>query len=153
MPGIVIASQGTGRMPRTGPGRAGAAAAIDVDAQTAITRTALEMKRDAQIHVRRVICSDGTCAYQTALVMGIVLDIPMGEIRRDARLDEGRPGEDELLALVRHLDAIMDHGHGLLDSNKVGLLVIGHPRGLNNLSRHFRHPSDLPPGGYRLLGF
>lgn len=177
MTGIVVACHGMSRAAKRGLTVDDHDSSLDVDAQATITRTALELKRDAQAHIRRVICSEATCAYQTALIMGLVLDIPMGAIRRDGRLGECRitdgrtassivrkaaplscpydftpqGGEDNLMVLARHLAAIMDHGHGLLDSSKAGLLVIGHPLGLKALSHHFRQPSDLPPGSYRLL--
>lgn len=153
MPGIIIACHGMSHATGQAPAADRPDVPLDVDAQTKVTRAALELKRDAQVRIRRIVCSEATCAYQTALVMGLVLDIPMGAIRRDKRLRECPRGEDALLALSRHLAAIMDHGHGLLDSNKAGLLVIGHPLGLKHLSSHFRQPSDLPAGGYCLLRF
>lgn len=170
MPSIIIACSGetnrdaerrTGRYPDP---------PLSLRGQEVATRTALELKRDHHVAIRRVVCSGRTNAYQTALVMALVLDTPMSSIRRDERLDEclfGRlpaqasaaipydftrdGGEDHLAVLARHLAAMLDHGHGLLDSAKTEILLVGHSLGLKTLSHHFRQPGNLQPGTYRLL--
>lgn len=170
MPSIIIACSGetnrdaerrTGKYPDP---------PLSLRGQEVATRTALELKRDRNVAIRRIICSGRTNAYQTALVMALVLDVPMSAIRRDERLDEclfGKAqvqantafpydfsrngGEDHLAVLARHLAAMLDHGHGLLDSAKTEILLVGHPLGLKTLSHHFRQPGDLQPGTYRLL--
>jgi broad specificity phosphatase PhoE len=170
MPSIIIAccgdtNRGAGRQSGKFPDPL-----LSLAGQEQATRMALELKRDQDIAIKRIACSGRTNAYQTALVMALVLDIPMSAIRRDERLDEcafGRAtnqvratipydfsragGEDHLMVLARHLSVMLEHGHGMLDSAKTGLLLVGHSLGLKTLSNHFRQPGELAPGQYRLL--
>jgi broad specificity phosphatase PhoE len=158
---------------------------LSLEGQDKVTRMAVLLKRHQNTRIRRIVCSDLSRAYQTALVVCVVLDIPMTAIIRDDRLREcrygklegltvdearrltGEPltateppypydytpwgGEDYLAVLTRHLTAIIDHGHELLDCQEAGLLIIGHGRGLGTVLHHFKQPPKMKPGTYRLL--
>lgn len=72
---------------------------LNAEGQEQAAKLALNIKRDSKIRIRRLVCSDLSRAYQTALVVGIVLDIPMTQIVRDDRLRECRFGRLEGLAI------------------------------------------------------
>lgn len=157
---------------------------INLEGQENVARMAIELKRNRDVRIRRVVCSDSGRAYQSALVIRLVLDIPMNIIR-DERLrecnigrleglsiDEAqnltkkefhtpdalfpfdfRPwgGEDYLTVLTRHLTAIVDHSYGLPNGDLAHMLVVGHCWGLGAVLYHFRQPSLMSTGSYRLL--
>lgn len=153
MPAVVLATSGATNW---GPGQKiqdRSQTPLSLDGQERVTFTALELKRNPKIKIRRIVCSESCSAYQTSIVMAVILDIPMAEIFRDERLREGWKGEDNLVVVTRHLSCLMDHGRGLLDRDKISLLLVGHPSSLDSMLGHFRQKPIMDHGVHKLLHF